>query len=203
MQTHLFSETSVPVNLLPFEGEVLYFPDLFTPGDSIHFLELLKNNIQWKQEPIKIMGKEIMQPRLTAWYGESEKPYRYSGITMQAYSWTDFLLEIKSKIEDKAQTHFTSVLLNYYRNGEDSMGWHRDNEKELGSQPIIGSVSFGSTRKFQFRPYTGKKPLIDIPLSAGTGLIMKGMTNHFWEHRLPKAPKLISPRINLTFRKIA
>jgi len=201
MQREIFSE-SIGLNILPFQGKVEFYPDLFSPTESILYLELLKNDISWKQEPIKIMGKEIMQPRLTAWYGDPGKSYRYSGIKMNPLSWNSFLLEIKERIENRAGVQFNSVLLNFYRTGQDSMGWHRDNEKELGPEPIIGSISFGATRTFQFRPYKEKKPRLDIPLGSGSGLVMRGETNHFWEHRIPKSPKLLTPRINLTFRRI-
>ena len=142
-------------NLLPQDGEVFYFPQLFTADESKEYFASLQNNINWKQEPIKIFGKEVMQPRLTAWYGDAE--YSYSGITMQPSSWTETLIQIKTRIETLAGVTFNSALLNQYRNENDSMGWHRDNEKELGKNPIIGSVSFGATRKFQLKHYFDKK----------------------------------------------
>jgi alkylated DNA repair dioxygenase AlkB len=160
------------------------------------------NEIQWKQEPIKIFGKEVMQPRLTAWYGDIDKPYSYSGITMQPYAWSGSLKTIKQKIEAVAGVTFTSALLNLYRNGNDSMGWHRDNEKELGDQPVIGSVSFGATRTFQFRDYKTKKDLKSIELSHGSFLTMRGETNHYWEHSVPKTKLVLKERINITFRMI-
>src|SRR6185295_9220007 len=150
----------------------------------------------------KILGKAVMQPRLTAWYGEADKPYTYSGITMQPYAWTNSLLSIKEKIEHIAGTRFTSALLNLYRTGSDSMGWHRDNERELGTNHIIGSVSFGATRNFQFRKYTDKSNKINLELSHGSFLLMRGSTNHHWEHRVPKTSEPINERINITFRII-
>ena len=142
----------------------------------------------------------MMQPRLTAFYGDPAKPYSYSGITMQVKPWNEGLLAIKNKIEEVAGVTFTGVLLNQYRNGLDSMGWHRDNEKELGINPVIGSVSFGATRKFQFRNFTEKKKLQSLELSNGSFLLMKGSTQHAWEHRVPKSREDIGIRINLTFR---
>jgi alkylated DNA repair dioxygenase AlkB len=189
-------------NLLPFDGEVLYYSGFFTPGESDMYLQLLENEIIWKQEPVKIFGKEVLQPRLTALYGDQDKPYTYSGVTMRPHKWTMPLLEIKRKIEEKAGVHFSSVLLNFYRGGKDSMGWHRDNEKELGINPVIGSVSFGATRTFILRNCGNRKIKRSVELTHGSFLLMKGSTQHFWEHHVPKTEKTISPRINLTFRII-
>lgn len=200
MQSGLFSISSE--NLLPFDGETRYFSDFFRKDEADQFFEKLKNQIEWKQEPIKIFGKTIKQPRLTALYGNPEKPYGYSGIIMQPLVWTDFLLEIKSRVEEKAKTNFTHVLLNYYRDGKDSMGWHRDNEAVLGSNPIIASLSFGETREFQIRHYAEKKLKLKLPLDHGSLVIMGGSSQHHWEHQIPKTAKPLRPRINLTFRKI-
>jgi alkylated DNA repair dioxygenase AlkB len=184
--------------ILPKDGEVLFYPQLFTADESEDHFTSLKNNINWKHEPIKIFGKEVMQPRLTAWYGDAE--YSYSGITMQPNAWTETLLQIKTKIETIAGVTFNSALLNQYRNENDSMGWHRDNEKELGKNPIIASVSFGATRTFQFKHYFDKKLKTSIALNDGSFLLMRGETQHFWQHCVPKTTKPIGPRINLTFR---
>ncbi len=189
-------------NLLPFDGETRYCSGFFQTDEANQFFTKLKNQIEWKQEPIKIFGKEIMQPRLTALYGNSEKPYGYSGITMQPLVWTDFLLEIKNRVEEKSKTNFTHVLLNYYRDGKDSMGWHRDNESVLGHNPIIASASFGETREFQIRHYVEKKLKLKLGLDHGSLLIMSGSSQHHWEHQIPKTAKQLGARINLTFRKI-
>ncbi len=149
-----------------------------------------------------MFGKEVMQPRLTAWYGDSDKAYTYSGITMQPHAWIKSLQEIKQKIEIVAAVTFTSALLNLYRNGKDSMGWHRDNEKELGNAPIIGSVSFGATRIFQFRNYKTKSDTKSFELTHGSFLLMCGETNHYWEHQVPKTNQPVKERINITFRVI-
>lgn len=190
------------LNLLSQNGEVYYFPEFIGESESKIYLKKFTDEILWRQEPIKIMGKEIMQPRLTAWYGDPDKPGKYSGISMIPIPWNSLLLSLKLIIEEKTGIQFTSVLLNLYRDGKDSMGWHRDNEKELGPEPTIASVSFGQTRKFQFRDYKEKNALVDIALTSGSLLIMNGKTNHYWEHRIPKTTKLLGPRINLTFRKI-
>jgi alkylated DNA repair dioxygenase AlkB len=158
--------------------------------------------VQWKQEPILIFGKPVMQPRLTAWYGEPDKSYRYSGITMHPQPWTPTLLAIKEKVEEVAGLPFTSALLNLYRDGMDSMGWHRDNEKELGENPVIGSVSLGAVRTFQFRHAADKALKSSIQLNHGSFLLMQGETQHHWHHRIPKQPRISAPRINLTFRTL-
>lgn len=189
-------------NLLPYNGEVHYYPEFFGSERGDNIFERLKNEIKWKQEPIWIFGKKVMQPRLTALYGNPKIPYGYSGIMMEALPWTDLLTEIKTQIEQVAKIEFTHVLLNYYRDGADSMGWHRDNEKELGENPVIGSVSFGTVRDFQFRHYQNKSDKINIPLQNGSFLLMAGTTQHHWEHQLPKRKKISGGRINLTFRKI-
>ena len=189
-------------NLLPFCGEALLFPDFFSKKESEKYFNHLNNEIKWKQEPIEIFGKEVMQPRLTAFYGDVEKVYSYSGIAMQPYQWTNELLEIKAKIETVAQTRFTSALLNYYRNEKDSMGWHRDNEKGLGLYPVIASVSFGASRIFQLRDHKNKNIIKSIELTNGSFLLMRGETQHHWEHQLPKTSKPKNVRFNLTFRVI-
>lgn len=196
MQQNLFDNG----NLLPHHGEVLFFPAFFEKEESDRFLKILATEIPWKQEPIRIFGKEIMQPRLTSWHGD--KPYAYSGITMHPHPWTAELEGIKRKVESIAKITFNSVLLNLYRHGQDSMGWHRDNEKELGENPVIGSVSFGQTRIFKLRNYENKKEVISVELTHGSLLLMQGSTQHFWEHHIPKTGKALFPRINLTYRKI-
>ncbi|WP_153798796.1 alpha-ketoglutarate-dependent dioxygenase AlkB family protein [Foetidibacter luteolus] len=200
MQQELFNSTTE--NLLPFDGEVYFYPAFFNKAESDHYLKNILANIQWKQEPIKIFGKTLMQPRLTAWYGDATKKYSYSGITMQPLPWTPDLIAIKQKIETIAAVNFTSALLNLYRNGQDSMGWHRDNEPELGINPVIGSVSFGDARMFKLRNYADKKIIRQAILTHGSFLLMKGATQHYWEHQVPKTNAALKERINITFRII-
>lgn len=187
---------------LPKDGEVQYFPSLFSFDESNDFLNRLQTEIAWRHEPIRIFGKSVMQPRLTALYGDSEKEYRYSGLLMKPMAWTQALLEIKKGIEALSNVTFTTALLNQYRNEKDSMGWHRDNEKELGLNPVIGSVSLGAPRNFQMRHYYEKNLKESIDLEHGSFLLMRGPTQHFWEHCLPKRSKSCQPRINITFRVI-
>ncbi|WP_296705469.1 alpha-ketoglutarate-dependent dioxygenase AlkB [Algoriphagus sp.] len=200
MQSDLFNDPNK--NLLPFDGVTKYYGKFLSKETSDRFFKLLLNEIDWKQEPIKIFGKAVMQPRLTALYGDQGKIYQYSGIQMIPILWTDFLLEIKEKVESLTNSGFTHVLLNQYRDGQDSMGWHRDNEISLGKKPTIASVSFGAVREFQMRLYKEKSNKIKIPLEHGSLLMMGEESQQYWEHQLPKTKKVNSTRINLTFRKI-
>ena len=189
-------------NLLPQDGEAHLFPDFFTQVESEKFFESLMDNVIWKHEPIKLFGKEIMQPRLTAWIGDPNKNITYSGITMKPQPWTPSLLEIKRKVQTQAEVQFTSALINLYRDGKDSVGWHRDNEKAMGEAPVIASVSFGATRSFQFKHATDKNLRLKIELSNGSLLIMQGSTQKYWFHALAKTTHLTGPRINITFRRM-
>lgn len=182
-------------------GEYQFYPSFFTRIEGDEYLKELKENISWKQESMNMYGRQINFPRLTAWYGENDKPYSFSGITLNPNPWTNFLLKIKSKIETKTTVSFNSVLLNRYRNGNDSISWHTDAEPELGLNPVIASVNFGATRKFQLR-HIKTKEKIEIELTHGSLLIMQGELQHFWQHQVPKTSKVLSERINLTFRVI-
>lgn len=182
-------------------GEYIYFQNFFSKAESDLLLKGLRNNIVWKQESMNMYGKKIDFPRLTAWYGNNDKPYSFSGITLQPLPWTSEILTIKNKIEPVAKTVFNSVLLNLYRDGNDSISWHTDAEKELGLNPVIASVNFGATRKFQLRHIKTKEKL-EIELTNGSLLIMQGELQHFWQHQVPKTSKPVGERINLTFRVI-
>ncbi len=184
------------------DAEVRYYPTLFASQEADALMARLRDTIAWRSEDIFLFGKWVPQPRLTAWYGDEGTQYSYSGITMQPLPWDDTLLAIKQRIEPLAGTTFNSVLLNYYRSGSDSMGWHSDDETELGQNPIIGSVSFGAERAFHFRHRHLSHERARIVLQHGSFLLMAGSTQHFWQHQLPKTAKPIGPRINLTFRKI-
>lgn len=199
------SETATPKPIsfnLP-DGDVTLFEGFFNKHESDDFLMRLTSEIKWQQDQIKFYGKMIDLPRLTAWYGENDKPYKYSGIPMNPHPWTQDLLAIKKRIEREAHVEFSSVLLNLYRKGQDSVNWHSDDEKELGTNPVIGSVSFGETRVFQLKhKYEQTLKKIDIPLTHGSFLLMRGPTQHYWQHQIPKTTRAIKPRINLTFRVI-
>ena len=189
-------------NLLPFDGEVFHYPGFFSKAESDVLFEGLVSQIPWKQEPIIIFGKEVMQPRLTAWYADQGVTYKYSGVTLQAQAWPDSVYEIKRRVEKETGFKFNSALLNFYRDQTDSMGWHRDNEKELGANPVVASVSFGASRDFKFKNYKDKDTKVSVTLAHGDLLMMQGKTQHEWMHAIAKSTRAIGPRINITFRLI-
>ncbi|HTF80172.1 MAG TPA: alpha-ketoglutarate-dependent dioxygenase AlkB, partial [Cytophagales bacterium] len=162
---------------------------------------VLREQLLWQQGHIKIFGKTIAEPRLTAWYGDLGITYKYSGKTMETRPWHPDLLNIKNKIEDCSSAKYNSVLCNLYRNGEDSMGWHADDESSLGANPTIASLSLGAARTFQLKHRT-KPYKITLMLRSGSLLLMSGTLQHHWVHRLPKTSSVITERINLTFRKL-
>lgn len=185
------------------DAEIILYENFFNTSESNALFGSLLKTINWQQDQIKMYGQIHNVPRLQALYGEGNKTYKYSGIIMKPNPWNDDLLFIKKRIEVKVGFIFTSCLLNYYRDGNDSNGWHQDNENELGINPIIGSISFGETRPFQLRHIQNKAiELISIPLHHGSFLLMKGSTQHYWKHKIPKTKKQIGQRINLTFRVI-
>jgi alkylated DNA repair dioxygenase AlkB len=157
----------------------------------------------WRQESVRIYGKQYQQPRLVSLYGDPGKKYDYSGISLHPLPWTDLLREIKRRVEDCTDARFNAVFLNLYRDHNDSMGFHSDDEKELGKNPTIASVTFGATRVFKLK-HKFRKDLspANIPLEAGTVLLMKGSTQHFWKHGIDKQKAPCGPRVNLTFRTL-
>ena len=167
-----------------------------------NFKKIQFKHILWKQDYIHLYGKKIPLPRLTSWYGDEDKAYKYSGILSQPNPWNKGLLYIKEQIEKVAGTQFNSVLMNWYRTGEDYLNWHTDDELELGKNPTIASVNFGATRDFQIRHKDNHHLKFTVPLQHGSLLIMSGEMQHFWEHAVPKRKKVLSSRFNLTFRLI-
>ncbi len=184
------------------DADILYHPNFFTKEEEFRLFKKLKKETPWIQDDIKVFGKIYKQPRLTAFYANNQNTYTYSGITMQPLPFTDTLLEIKTKIESYCEDRFSSCLINLYRDGRDSNGWHADNEKELGRNPVIASVSFGAPRLFKMKHRYDKSLKFDMVLEPGSLLLMKGTTQQFWLHQIPKTKKMIDPRINLTFRYI-
>ncbi|WP_162126194.1 alpha-ketoglutarate-dependent dioxygenase AlkB family protein [Flavobacterium phycosphaerae] len=184
------------------DAEIEYYPGFFDYERANELFTKLKTEIPWQQDLITVFGKTHPQPRLTALFGNEGKPYGYSNIVMQPHAWNPLLMFIKNEIEEVCPENFTTVLLNQYRDGKDSNGWHADNEKELGRNPVIASVSFGAERSFHLQHNSMKDQKLKITLEHGSLLIMKGATQHFWKHQIPKTAKDIGPRINLTFRII-
>lgn len=184
------------------DAELDYFPNFLNKEQADLLLEKLLKEVPWQQQNIKLFGKEIPQPRLTAFYAEQGISYTYSGLQLKPNSFSTELWELKQKTEELSGFDFNTCLANLYRHGNDSMGWHADDEKVLGKNPVIASISLGGIRRFQFKHKTNKDLKESIELQHGSLLIMKGSMQHFWKHQLPKTKKEVAPRINLTFRKI-
>ncbi len=188
-----------PVNLLPADGEAFLIPDALSAECADRALADLMNDVDWRQETTVLFGRRIPLPRLTAWYGDHA--YAYSGIRHAPAALTPVLVELKAVVEMAAGQAFNSVLINLYRNGRDSMGWHSDDEKTLGANPVIASLSLGGTRRFQLK-HRREGGLISTDLSHGSCLIMRGRCQACWRHQVPKTKKKAAPRINLTFRSL-
>jgi len=186
-------------NLLPYEGRVQYFGKIMDAEETDRYFKQLSTDIEWKNDEARIFGKHFITKRKVAWYGDSNFSYTYSNATKQALPWTKELLELKERVEQLTGTTFNSCLLNLYHNGSEGMAWHSDDEKSLGKDTTIASLSFGAERKFAFR-HKQSKETISLTLEHGSLLIMAGSTQTHWLHRLPPTTKVHSPRINLTFR---
>jgi len=184
------------------DADIVTYSNVFSKDESTSIFTDLSENIHWKQEDTFLYGKKVALPRLTAWYGDQGKTYTYSKIKMNPNSLTSILEHIKRQVEEICGESFNSVLLNLYRNGSDSIAWHSDDEKELGENPVIASLSFGETRSFMLRHKFKKELKLNIELTHGSLLIMRGTTQHCWQHQIPKTRSSRKPRINLTFRKI-
>ncbi|WP_339839429.1 alpha-ketoglutarate-dependent dioxygenase AlkB [uncultured Flavobacterium sp.] len=198
------------LNLFPEEKIILelpdaifeYYPNFLSKEKADEFFKLLNEKIPWQQDTITVYGKNHLQPRLTALYGNEGKPYKYSNIIMNPHPWNATLIHLKELVEEKAKHKFTTVLLNLYRNERDSNGWHADNEKELGRNPIIASISLGEERTFQLKHNTIKEAKQHIILKHGSLILMKEGSQIHYKHQIPKTTSSKNPRINLTFRTI-
>ena len=193
--------STVPVSLI--DGDARFIADFLTrPQSDAYFAELL-DLVEWTQQIIRIRGREVASPRLSAWYGDPDAHYSYSGLSLSPRPWLPVILELKTRVEAVCNSPFNSVLLNLYRDGADSMGWHSDDEPELGERPVIASLSLGATRRFRLR-HRRRKDLepVAIDLENGSLLIMAGDTQRCWKHQLPKSKRVAEPRVNLTFRNI-
>ncbi len=188
-------------SLVPYDGRLFWLRGFYSQAEADDHFHRLQQNLAWQQEQLFIYGRWINVPRLMAWYGDSEAQYRYSGVDHHPLPWTTDLLALSTDLEAICGQTFNSVLANLYRDGRDSMGCHADNEKELGQNPMIASLSFGDTRLLRFRHQaSGRK--IDVELANGDLLVMAGELQHHWRHELPKTRRPKQPRINLTFRRI-
>lgn len=205
MQLELF-ETAPQGQLSIPDGEVYYWPGYFSKVQADRWFEYLLSNIQWQQDNIKLFDRWSQIPRLHAWYGESGKETEYSGLRLKPKAWLPELLDIKAQCERKMSecqmaVQYNSVLANLYRNGQDCVGWHSDNESEYGDQPNIASVTLGASRDFDMR-HNVTQEKFRITLQHGSLLVMAGDTQRNWQHCIPRRATLTEPRINLTFRHV-
>ncbi|GAB3827463.1 alpha-ketoglutarate-dependent dioxygenase AlkB family protein [Hymenobacter jeollabukensis] len=187
------------------QADVRLDEQFLLPAEATALLRELTATIHWRHEPITLFGKPVLQPRLTAWHGDAGASYRYSGLQLQPAPWTPALQALRQRVEAASGAHFNSVLLNLYRHGQDSMGWHADDEPELGPAPVIASVSLGATRRFRLRPRPGSGPVhapVGLELGSGSLLLMQGPTQRYWQHAVPKTAQAVGPRLNLTFRNV-
>ena len=199
----LFSSSQEFEKLPIPEADVSILRDLETHASHELIFEKLLSNTLWQQREMNMYGRKVLQPRLTAWYGDPDRTYVYSGIRNKPLPWTDLLRELKRRIEDCTELRFNSVLLNYYRDNQDSMGFHSDDEKELGPDPAIASFSLGDRRTFLFKHKINKElETISVPLPSGSVLLMKGATQRLYKHAINREKRPCGPRINLTFRRI-
>ena len=182
-------------------GEVIYYGPVISKEKADHYLNLLLENIAWKNDEAVIFGRHIITKRKVAWYGDSDFSYTYSGKTKSALKWTPELLEIKKLVENFTGEIFNSCLLNLYHKGEEGMAWHSDDEKSLGKDSTIASFSIGAVRKFSLKR-RGEKESHSVFLEHGSLLVMKGATQTNWLHSLPKSKKITAHRVNLTFRRM-
>jgi alkylated DNA repair dioxygenase AlkB len=197
----LFNSNTEPNNLLPFDGEVIYYGKIFEKKEANLFFDLLMKNIEWKNDEAFIYGKKIITKRKVAWYAEKEFKYTYSKVTKTALPWTEELIALKKIAEEISTETYNSCLLNLYHTGDEGMAWHSDAETDLKKDGAIASMSFGAERKFAFK-HKNSADKVDVFLEHGSLLVMKGSTQTHWLHRLPPTTKVNSARINLTFRTI-
>jgi alkylated DNA repair dioxygenase AlkB len=182
-------------------AEVCLYRAVYCARERDRLFYSLLSEIPWQQHMVTVYGHTLPAPRLSAWYGDTGASYQYSGLRLQPLPWIPTLLQVKATVQALAGIRFNSVLLNLYRDGRDSVGWHSDAEPELGRNPVIASVSLGAVRRFLFQ-HKSRSDRLALALEPGSVLLMRGTTQHFWRHQLPKTEQRVEPRINLTFRVI-
>lgn len=184
------------------EATVLLGEGFLSDEEARDHFDALRTDIEWEQHAIRLFGRNVPSPRLSAWHGDPDAVYRYSGFTHRPCPWTPRLSSLRTAVEREAGAVFNSVLLNRYRDGQDAMGWHADDEVELGQQPVIASVSLGATRRMRFRHRTRRDLTAEVMLRNGSLLVMAGTTQQYWQHAVPRTRTVHEERINLTFRLI-
>lgn len=195
---------SARVHALEGGGEIELISGWLSPVEAVRAMSALSSEIDWKQERIRLMGRDVLQPRLTAWYGDPDAVYTYSGLTNAPRPWLPMLLEWRARLEREIGRPFNAVLANLYRDEHDSMGWHSDNERELGPDPVVASVSLGTPRRFVLK-HKRKKDVAKLvfDLGEGTLLVMRRSTQHAWKHAVPRESSARGARINLTYRHVS
>ena len=188
---------------LPDDGQLTLLPEFIPVEQRGPLFELLRAQVPFAPKQIRILGRSVDQPRLTAWIGDQSAVYTYSGVRHEPEPWPPELATLRERVSQAAGNDFNSVLCNLYRDGRDSMGMHSDSERELGQNPVIASLSLGAVRRFQLRHRKQKGVGLDLDLPDGSLLIMRGALQHHYRHGVPKQPQIQAQRINLTFRKIS
>ena len=184
------------------DGELRYLPQWVAAGEADGWLQRLREETPWTQPQVHIYGRRLAVPRLVAWYGDREARYRYSGLEHVPLPWTPLLQEIRQRVEAASGCRFNGVLLNLYRDGQDAMGWHSDDEAELGPDPLLASLSLGASRRFDLRRKGSSRIEHSLELAHGSLLVMGGPTQHHWQHQIARTRRVLTPRLNLTFRLI-
>jgi alkylated DNA repair dioxygenase AlkB len=199
----LANPPTTPLHIDLPDGELLLWQRWIHPEQACACFRLLQQELAWEQSTIRIHGRNVLIPRQNAWYGDPGATYRYSRTTFEPHPWTATLQLIRQQVESTTAVHFNAVLANYYRDGADCVGWHSDDEAELGRNPPIASLSLGSARKFSLK-HKRRKDLapVYLNLEPGSLLLMRGATQHHWQHQIGRTRRLLTPRINLTFRRI-
>ena len=183
------------------QGTLLLEPDFIADNEANNLFQSLQQQLNWQQAEIRMFGRMVRIPRLQCFQGEPGISYRYSGLTLKTEPWHPLIHALKQRVESVAEHTFNTVLINYYRDGKDSMGWHSDDEPELGSNPVIASLNLGQARRFLLRHRFDKAiPQRELLLNSGSLLIMAGQLQHYWHHSVPKTNRPLEGRINLTFR---
>jgi alkylated DNA repair dioxygenase AlkB len=189
------------IQVINKDGVAIYRPGVLPIDAADRYLDELQKGISWEQDVIHLFGKTFITHRRVAWFGDEPYEYKYSKIGRVAKPWTNVLKQIKEIVELSCDESFNSCLLNLYRDGNEGMGWHADNEKELKRNGTIASVSLGAERKFSFK-HNASREVVNLNLENGSALLMRGEIQQFWKHSLPKSKKISNPRVNLTFRNI-
>lgn len=184
-------------------GLLAYHPALFDEQEAHTLMTQLHAGLDWQQPRVRLFGREVSSPRLAAWYGDPGAVYTYSGLRNDPLPWTKALTEVRRRVEAAAGTTFNSVLANLYRDGDDAMGWHSDDEAELDPGAPIASLSLGCVRRFRLQHRRRRQARLELPLASGSLLVMHAPMQREWRHALPRDRRVTGPRINLTFRRVS